>query len=324
MIVNNRYSLQAGQLKDLAEFWRQRSPDIIAMRENLMFAPPWKNLYEAPYGWKQDVPMPVKWPKGTELPTSDFDDVELKCSVFKYGTRIQWDQTDAMMDQLGDLQTHAQTATENYLTFYRYLIADYLNGTTDYIERADNSYDGAGLFSAVDGNGQPRMAVAGGNLLNSSGLSAAGIYTDYSRGKQRWNEMKRPLSGIPVFSPLEVTSENIFCIIPPSLERVFKEISEATNLYVNPAINTAQSNVLATKVNYQVENLLTDSSDWYMVLRHKMWKPFLYRGLDKIEAIIANSQNSDDARKFNIEALFAKTLMGTCPFAMFTMIKVNA
>lgn len=316
-------SLKIGVLDDLSKMWDTEQEAAMESRKKLFHDVPWVPQYESKFVWKQDTPMPVPWEKGTEIPASVFDDVAIVCGVFPYGQRFEYFKWDAAMDQIGDLKQHAESGIKRYSTLYRYFYADYFNGTTNYLFYPQLAYDGAALFSANDGSGNDRMKVSGGNTMNATSLTTAGIKTDIHRAIQRWLGMKQPISGHPVFRPDEVTLDKIWCLIPPSLEERFFDLAEARILYTEPAINTAQSNTLVTKLRYQIDNLLTDSSDYYIVIEHPYWKPFIYRGVSSIESFLATAANSDDARKLNIEAWFSNTMMGCCPWAMFTIIKVN-
>lgn len=318
-------SLKIGILNDVAEMWEVMSEKEAQYRSLMFHDVPWVPQYTSKFVWKQDVGMPVPWDKGSELPANIFDDVAIDCDLREYGQRTEWFRRDNEFDQLqpGQIRKHAEMGIKRYAQLYRYLGADYLDGTTNYIRYPQLAYDGAALFSATDGAGADRMGVSGGNIVTSSGLSTAAIKTDAHRALQRWLGMKQPISNHPVFSPDEVKFENMLFVIPPALEERFFDLSEAKILYTDPSINTAQSNTLATRVKYEMENVLTDSSDYYVILQHSYWKPFLYRGLSSIDSFIADASNSDDARKLNIEAWFSQTMMGCCPWAMFTMIKIN-
>ena len=77
------------------------------------------------------------------------------------------------------------------------------------------------------------------------------------------------------------------------------------------------------KFRWHINPYLTDTSDWYVVVEHPVWKPFVYRAPKSIRQIIADFNNSDRAREFNELALHADIRNRLGVWMPATIIKVN-
>lgn len=321
-------SLQAGIQSAISDFFRQEFPVYKEQQETLLHFLPFSSIRRADYGFKDRVPLPKPWPYGKPRTYQGWQDRKVTIGVYPFDLTQLWsgfDEDDDQLDGPSGIQKHVSSAMERYMQLADILYSEYLTNAAVYnYWGLQNAYDGVGLFSAVDGAGDDRYGVVGGNIYTGSTVgSTAHIISDIQGVKRRFLEFTEPVTGAPLIDPGKVDYNDMLFIIPTELEGKFNMIADQKTIYSEQAINTAQDNVLVGKVHYKVNQYLTDADNWFVLLKHKFWKPFLYRAPQDVKQFYADMSNSDMARERNNRASYSHIRCGLGVFAPFTIVKVN-
>lgn len=315
-------SMRAGVLSNLADTFRQKQPKFEEAVKPLVKELPSENLREASYAFKFDLPRPKFWPYGKGRTYQTFKDAKIPVPLLNYELTVPWNDFDAKDDQMGDMMTHINSAVDNYGQLPVILFSEYFNGVAVDLPYLSLAYDGVSLFSAVDGDGNARFGVTGGNLMTSSGINAAGVIHDFCLAQQRFVSFLSPTARLPMFDATMASFSNMIAIIPPTLNEIFKKVSESSDIRIDSSNIVSESNFLKSSFRYVMNPSLTDTSNWYIVLNHEYLKPFVYRAPKKIESIIADASNSDHAREFNEYALYSHVRLGCAIYFPMTIIKI--
>lgn len=322
-VISITNSIRPGIQAALSKTWEQEFPEYKIQKSWLLHFLPWVSIRHAEYGFKERVPMIKPWPYGTGRIWQTFKDRRITVSIFPYDLSQMWSGWDAEDDQIGDLPQHVASGMKRFVQLPDVLFSEYLTGVKSLNPELTLAYDGVPTCNAVDGDGEDRFGVAGGNIVIGSGVAThAQIVQDMKTIRRRFLEMQEPVTGMPLHVPSLVSYEKIRYIIPTALDGVFKGIADQDMIYTDPNINTAQSNFLKGKIKFEVNQYLTDVNDWYAIIEHNYWKAFGYRGPESIDQIRADMSNSDHAREFNELGSLSHCRVGLSPWATFCIIKV--
>jgi len=322
-IAVNTESLKAGVINELMETWRQQFPVYEKQQEVLMRQLKYTNIRNASYPFKESLPFVKLWNYGMPRQYQTFKDRVLTMNIVPYDLTIPWSGWDEEDDQLGDMRTHVQMAVKRFLMLPDVLASEYFNGTADLNPSLLTAYDGVSLFSATDGDGAARFGATGGNIITGSGLTVSGIVQDFASVQQRIMAFVDPTAGKPIFSEEDVAYKNLFVIAPKEANQVFQKASQSEFIKIDNTSNTAESNYIKGTFEYSLNQYLTDTVDWYVVMRHSYFKPFAYRGPKDVRTIAADMMNSDKAREYNENALYSDVRTRLGPFFPACIIKVN-
>lgn len=321
--INNIESRRAGILADLKETWRQSMPKWEQQTNLLVRKLSVTNLREASYVWKESLPFPSYWPYGKGREYKTFRDRRITVNLWNYELSIPWAGFDADDDQLGDVKTHVQSAVDRYGQLPIVLLSEYFNGTAVEQPALSYTYDGASLYSATDGDGSNRLGVSGGNIITGTGATTSGVLHDFASAQQRFMSFVDPTASKPIFDESMVGYDKMTAIIPKELNEIFQKATQAEFIKVDPGNITSETNYLKGTFKYVINPFLTDTSDWYIVLDHSFYKPFVYRAPGDVSSIIADASNSDHAREYNEFVLYTHVRLGLAPFFPGSTIKVN-
>lgn len=295
-VANNTYSRVAGILADLKETWRQSIPKFEADQSLLMHKLPYNSIREATWVWKESLPFPEYWPYSKDRKVKTFRDRAITLGYYPYELSLSWNGFDEEDDQLHDMKSHVQGAVDRYGLLPTVLMYEYFNGTAVQLPQLYLCYDGAGLFSGTDGDGNARLGATGGNIITGTGATVSGVLHDFAAAQQRFMKFVDPNASKPIFDENMLGYSNMEAIIPIELNEIFQKASQAEMIRTDPGNITSETNYLKGTFKYRISPFLTDTSDWYIVLKHSYYKPFLYRSPKDVETIIADMSNSDKAR----------------------------
>lgn len=322
-VVSNRYSIQAGILADLKDFWSAQLPVFRKQQERMLRYLPESNIRNITEVWKESTPFPAYWPYGKGRTIQNFKDVYFSLGKYNYELSVAWSRFDEEDDQLGDLRQKVQMATKRFGMLPDVLISEYLNNSASMNPSILNAYDGAALISATDGDGAARFGVTGGNLLTGSGNTPDGVIHDLNVVQRRLSDAVDPTAARPVFAPDEVDFSKFLCVVPNELNEVFRKTAESEYLKIDGGNVVSESNWMKGRFEWETNPYLTDSSDWFVILQHPYWKPFMYREPKSPETVIADMSNSDSARDTGEYRMHAHVRTALGPFMPLTIFKVN-
>lgn len=321
--LNNRQSLVAGIRNDLGETFRQAIVIFRKTQEKVFKFLPDSKIRTTTYTWKEESQRPEIWEQGKERSYSTLRDRAMQLTKIMYQLSIGWDLLDEEDDQMGDLKTHVQYQINQFGQIPDRVIADYFNSTATIVPSLKTCYDGAVLFSALNGDGGNRGNTVGGNIITSSGKTVEGMLTDIARAQERFLDFKTDNAEMPFFDESMASIRNLYIIAPNSWNRIILEASEGEFLKTDTTNNVSQSNVFKGKFEGQLNPYLTDSSSFYVVVAHPYFKPFIGNSPTNLSSIIANYDNSDIARKYHQNIFYAHLRSSYAPWFPLSIIKVN-
>lgn len=322
-VVNITRSLIAGVLDDLKQTWDQEMPVFKKQQEKLIKFLKTSTIRNAQWAWKESLPFPKLWPYGESRTMQTFKDRYITLGKYNYELGISWSRFDEDDDQLSDLRPHIQMAVKRFGMLPDVLISEYFNGTASLNPAILTAYDGVALCSTVDGDGAARFGVTSGNLITGSGLTVAGVIHDIHVAQRQFLKMTDPTAGKPIFTPDDVKFQNLTLLGPNEANEVFQKAANSEFLRSDLGSITAESNYLKGLFAWELNPYLTDTSDYYVVLNHPYWKPFVYRSPDKVESIIADINNSDQARNTGEYGIYCTIRSALGLWMPQTIIKIN-
>lgn len=328
MPIDSGNSLIQGIGKEFKDFWKAAYVKYEEFVQITTYKLPGASDTEArfkKYAWKESVPRPKFWNYDEGRSHQMFGDVQFEVPVYPYELTLDVRKFDREHDQLGkeDARSQIQMGVGRYAQLPQNFASEQLNGAADLLPDLRVAYDGSPLFSALDGDGNNRFSAVGGNIVAGSGTNFADFTSDMWTVQQRFLQFKDPAGEI-LFSDDDVDFSKMFVIAPVELNQIVKTTTKAKDLRIDNANLVSQSNVLEATFGSKILNLLTDASDWFVVLdhSHKLWKPFALRQ-NEIDSVWADMSNSDRAREINIESLYTSQNTGMGILAPFTIIKIN-
>jgi len=322
-VIDNRYSLRAGVLADLKDTWTAQASVFKKQQELLVKFLPYNNLRKATYAWKESIPFPARWDFGMGRTYQTFKDNYIQISNTAYELSIAYNRFDKDDDQIGDVKEHVQLAVRRFLQLPDKFVAEYINNAANLLPNINNAYDGVALFSDVDGDGSNRFSTSGGNIITGTGSgTTAALKNDLMVAQRRFLTFK-DTAGQPIFNEEDVALERLHTIVPNDLNAVIQDLAGGEYIRTDLGSNTAQSNITKGRFKYHLNPYLTDTADWYVAVEHPYWKPFAFRAPNTPNQIIAEFANSDHAREYNEEVLYADVRAGLGVWCPFCFIKVN-
>lgn len=323
--VNIDSSLRAGIQNDLMDTWRTEYPTFEQTWKPMLRMLKWTSIRHADYSFKESLPFPKRWDYGTGRTRQTLRDCYITCTVFPYELSIPWSAWDESDDQLKDMRTHVQGGARRFMSLPIKFVSEYMNGTAALLPNLLNTYDGAGMWSAVDGAGANRLGVAGGNIVTGSGLSPAGVMNDFGQAQRRYLQELDP-AGQPIFDEAMVSYDKMVAVIPPALNQLFQRLSEQKTIRVDALNNTSEDNYLMSTFKYHVNPYLTDTSDWFIFLDTPEFQAFGYRapqGENDLQSIVADFNNSDESREYNTHVIHTHVRVGIMPWFPASTLKIN-
>lgn len=127
------------------------------------------------YAYFESPPHPQRRDRGEGVTISAFGARNFTVVNREWASGVQWLRTDEEDDRLGGMIPQAQGAAKNFARLHERVFFQVLLGATNarLLPAVPNAPDGAAFFSATDGAGANRFAVAGGNTLAGSGVANA-------------------------------------------------------------------------------------------------------------------------------------------------------
>lgn len=130
-------------------------------------------------------------------------------------------------------------------------------------------FDGVALFA----DSRPKLQNDGttiDNLYVGTGITVATVTADLAGAMTAMRGWKAkngdPFNHAPKF----------LCMIPNTLEWVFKTIRDSVEIY-NATAGASATNIYKDSFDYVVNDYLTDANDWFMTNTNSPMKPFIYQ-----------------------------------------------
>ena len=318
-------AMRAGVTGQISDTFKGRMAEDTAMRTMLYkFIPTTKgDARQILLSFKSSTPFPSLWKYGTSRDYKGLKDYFHAVNLYNYQLNITWDKFDESDDQLQDIRSQASSAVVRFFEMQDVLYTEYLDGVKDLNPSLGLSWTGTSLFNTVDGDGNDLYGVSGGNIITGTGTSASAIQHDLAQVRKRAMNMKDPIAGRPLFRNSEITYDKFHCISPAGLDNAFLEASESKFFKRKADNNTSEDNIFLNKISYTPNQNLIDQNDWFVVINHPTWKPFILRSPGNVETFMSDESNSDIARDKGQYGIHMNVRTGLVPYMQNVIYKIS-
>jgi len=318
-------AMRAGVTGEIKDTFKQAMYEDQVMRNILYrFIPTSKgDARQKLLSFKSATPFPSLWKYGESRKYKGIKDYFYSMELYNYELAITWNKFDEFDDQIGDVRQQAQSATNRFFQLQDVQYTEYLDGVKDLNPELKTAWTGTSLFNTVDGDGNDLFGAVGGNIISGLGTGADAIQKNLMQVQRRGILMKDPIANKPLFSPKDLGFEKMHCIVPASMNEEFYVASQSKFFKRSTNNNTSEDNVLQQKFSYSINPYLVDQNDWYVVINHPYWKPFLLRAPDSVETFMADESNSDWARDRAEYGVYMNVRTGLAPYMQNTIFKVS-
>lgn len=261
------------------------------------------------FGYMLAAPHMAEWRRGDSIPTGGMGSVQFEVPVHNWGRRVQWHENAREDDQTQTLYDSAAGAGRSAALLPERFFFELLTNTGDLLPAIPLAPDGVAMFSATDGDTNPRFGASGGNIISSSTgvTSAADILTDFYAAVTRFLAFRdQPTGGQPLFTS-EIVDMGFVVIFPAALSKLFDEafVQKRQGLVLGTDAGTTPSNVIIDS-SRNVELWPTtrlSGEDWYIALRESPKKPtfMLNRAEIRERTSLGDENNSDQVRTTGLE-----------------------
>lgn len=274
---------------------------------------------------------------GDTIPQASFDSVSFRADAHPFGLSIEWHKYDIRDEQTASLFEMARQGGESAGLVRERILFDLQLGTTNMLPAVPLSADGVATYSDVDGAGNARFGITGGNIISGSGVTTlSSVLTNYYQALIRFGQMQDG-QGQPLLSPETIAGGVViqFGIANQMVfEQAFKQIRQGIG--INASGVPATGSVIA---GFGVSNVVQDASrnvqlwptpritdnDWFVTLLNPPKKPFFEFLRDPLEehTALVSDNNSDRARQTGIEGIYWDMRTGGGSGLPYSTIKVN-
>lgn len=277
-VVSMLNSLTLGTSKDLLDYYRKPpGKEAMVERQKQLMRPIKTSLREIKEPLKESIPFPELWPLGTPRGFKTFKDRLLTYTHRNWNLALpysRWDEEDEV--HKGDLQTHLQGMAGRFRQLLDQQMVDYMLATATLGQSLDLAFDGAGLFSATDGDGNARFGATGGNLISKTIANEADFIDALQSVEQRMLLFKDTESQ-PFFTPDECEMSKFVVCVGPALVKIARKVQAAKYIAADPNIPAASENIAVQNFDLWVNPRFTATSTRMCVfLKHEYYKPFAH------------------------------------------------
>jgi hypothetical protein len=206
---------------------------------------------QTPYAYYESAPYPLLVARGGSTPFASFASKSFTVVNYNYELAIGWHEDDEDDDQIQGLRDRAQQGGRNWRTLDQRIVAEIINGgTPELLPHQPAAPDGAGLYSATDGNGDDRFGISGGNIEPGTGFTTAQVRTGLWNARSRFARMKNT-KGQPLWDTSML--DKGFTLMYSADEGVEQIVREAVLQSISAA------GVLTSTSNAGVSNSLIES-----------------------------------------------------------------
>jgi hypothetical protein len=260
------------------------------------------------FGYFDSAPYPRRWPKGETIQSEPFRARQFRITNLDWGIRVQWHVNDREDDQTHSLFQRARDAGAHWATLPERVFFQIIQGTADpdLLPSIPNASDGAPIYSATDGDGNPRFGVTGGNTLTATGFSnAAQIRQDFYRAFTRMLQF-RDTKGQPLWDRDRILANGLIIFFNVANEQLFAEaFIQSRTVQVIQNVAGTENVAAAAVTNVVLESGLSvmlaptpriTTNAWFVFARGVTRKPVVRTIRQPLREVVATFENSDHAR----------------------------
>lgn len=319
-------SLRLGLSDDFVDYFRQYGDQDLEI-VNRVCKTVKTDLRKVSNSFKESIPFPKLWPKGTPRHHASFRDRNIEYFHRNYSLAIdydRWDQDDETIK--GDLQTHLQGMAGRFSELVLQLFVDGIQGVQTLGQPATLCYDGAALTAAQDGDGNARMGVTGGNKVTSAKLAdESDLITALINARKRFRQMK-DTADRPFWKGTPIDFRNMLLLAAPKHEGMIDRAMKATATVVDRSVAHPTENIYVNTFDKWISPLITNESSIYVVLENPYYKPLAIVDRAMTPEIIwaqMGSGKSDEANETGIETAYGHIRVGEGKFSPHCIIELQ-
>jgi len=276
-------------------------------------------------GYYHSAPMPVLQRRGDPIREASFDSTSYEGRVRKFSVEVPWDTDDAADDQLGGLEPRARDTGKRFGLIDIKTIELYLRGAVDpaVLDVLDLSPDGVGMFSALDGAGDPRFGVTGGNIVTGSGVASQDdIETDIYAAMVRFASMLDTEG--EQLHPDGVDGSGYTLLVPVALRRVFEKAFKM-DAVANDNDATTSNILIQNGVKYVIKFLSPDvtGNSWWIAANASTVKPLTILDRGAMRTVPFDETNDRQAWQTDVAGVAFKLRRGHVPNLPYGIIQVS-
>lgn len=244
-----------------------------------------------------------------KFPKATMGERKHKTVTRDFGLDISWKRTDREDDKTQTLYQDAKQIGEGYATFPDEFMIQVITGASDYrlLPVIPKTPDGAGLFSATEGNGSARFRLSGsgygGNLLTGGGVTPIKIREDFFKVKNlMFAKMKKPNGEDFIYSDNRL--KRFMIMYSPELDEAMQEAFKQKIVLDTAGV----SNIMIDSNNVPelwMNNRLSGNS-YYIFNLDADVMPFIFSTHKAVDTIEYNRTNSDLARFNRLEGILTE------------------
>jgi len=313
-------TLAAGIRSDFENIYRPTWDGVEKLIGRVMQLDVPQNHLVETFGYRDSVPAPALWRRGSPVPTGGMASKSYTVTAFDFARQVRWHRNDRMDNKVGDLYADAKNLGGMFARLDSIALAELLTNSASLLATIPNAPDGNALFY-----GSTRFGHASGNIVSGGGVaSAAAIITDFYSSVARFNAFQGT-NGQPFFEPgVEGASYTIFA--GSGNQQVFASAFRAELVHsVLSSTGAAVSNVVMAsgeRVSINFTPRITDN-DWFVFRDDAPVKAVASTLREPLRMAESHEQNSDTSRNTGDESVQFAIRKGYVVNMPFGAIKVN-
>ncbi len=308
---------------EFIDTYRQRrlGPESALARSMEMDIP--SNKRTEDYFYWENAPLIRRWLAGTKPNFGTFKGVSYSVENLDWKEGVTWLRKDRRDDLTRQMVTQARSmaisaALLDEDVFYQVNAASVDARLLEVIPLAP---DGVSLHNAVDGGGNDRFGVSGGNIETGVGVADAatirtGFFSAVSRARQFENTKGQQLLA-------SNSLESITVYAPAIHEQVFREAFQQVRVQGTGAAPTNIVQDAGFNVNLVLTPKLTGTT-WFMYFDNVEPKPIFSQLREAVRSIMVNEDNSQESAENGIESLMEEMSKGFGVNVPFGTIQLTA
>lgn len=281
------------------------------------------------YGYYETPPYPERVPEGQNPPSKNFRSKSFSVTNYQWMRRVEWSINDRKDEQTKSLPDMARMAGDHWGTLDERLFFQILSNVTDpkLLPTIPNAPDGVPLYNAVDGDGNNRFGVAGGNLFANGGVgNGPSVRSDFFKAVSLFRRFQ-DTEGQPLWDEAAL-DKGYMVIFPATNILAFYEAFEQKLTYeaaVTSTSNAGVSNVVMDtghRVSLWPTQRLTGNS-WYIIMLGAQKKPIFSQQREALYEVYATEETSDYSRDTGVEYIQWKSRGSAAVGPAYGLIQVT-
>lgn len=325
--ANFEASMIQGIYRDLENTWADVFPVFDRLISAKAYRIPYKGTRVNKFAFKGSFGRPEIWDHSRGRQHQSVEDYSVDISMLPFEQTIDLMARDRKHDQLSDPRAYISNVTKRFLQLPQRRMLDYQEGTLTANRVLHKAFDGADLYSATDGDGNARFGSSGGNIQTGFVRTEQGFYQALLDSQQVFMAFKDTKKEDIIYSHDDVSFDKMLVEVPRTMADLVQQVADVSLLRLNTGNNVSEGNLFTTSSKYKFEffvnNLLTNQNNFYIHLKHPLWKSHAIIQEDSVETFWTDMKNSDRAREYGAEGLYCNQETAIGVWAPWVTIKVT-